>query len=472
MNWKTIARSLKNNDMRKRLLVLLGIVVVYRFLAHIPVPLAEPAQMKEVINSIVSGTDFGGFLNLLSGGALASFSIVLVGLSPFITASIITQLLTKAIPKLEELHKDGESGRRKIQQWTRMVTLPLAIVQSIAFIYILRQQVLAGNTTTGLESTTPIEWIVAVGAMTAGSMLLMWLGELMTEQGVGNGLSLLIFAGIVSQMPQTLSTIGSSLVDTSKTGGLNVFGWFEIPLNPLAFWVTLAIGIASLLVLYLLVKINEAQRIVTINYAKRVQGNSNYGGVKSILPMKLIAAGVIPVIFAVAFLSLPAFLGQVLKATGDPAFGEIGNNLITWFQTPNPGSFTGSTLQAFIYPSMYFILVIAFTYFYTGIVFNASEIAENLQKQGGFIDGIRPGSQTEKYLSSTMNRLMLFGSLVLGTIAVLPYIAEYLLYQVAGVQNSNLAVGGTGILIVVAVALEALRQINSRALMVTYDDYK
>ncbi len=472
MNWKTIARSLKNNDMRKRLLILLGIVFVYRFLAHIPVPLAEPAQMKEVINSIVSGTDFGGFLNLLSGGALASFSIVLVGLSPFITASIISQLLTKAIPKLEELHKDGESGRRKIQQWTRMITLPLAIVQSIAFIYILRQQVLAGNTTTGLESTTPIEWIVAVGAMTAGSMLLMWLGELMTEQGVGNGLSLLIFAGIVSQMPQTLSTIGTSLVDTSKTGGLNVFGWFEIPLNPLAFWITLALAFASLLVLYLLVKINEAQRIVTINYAKRVQGNSSYGGVKSILPMKLIAAGVIPVIFAVAFLSLPAFVGQVLKATGNPAFLEIGSNLVTWFQTPNPGSFTGSTLQAFIYPSMYFFLVIAFTYFYTGIVFNASEIAENLQKQGGFIDGIRPGDQTEKYLSSTMNRLMLFGSLVLGTIAVLPYIAEYLLYQIAGVQNSNLAVGGTGILIVVAVALEALRQINSRALMVTYDDYK
>ena len=472
MNWKTIARSLKNKDMRKRLLILLGIVVVYRFLAHIPVPLAEPAQMKEVINSLVSGTDFGGFLNLLSGGALASFSIVLVGLSPFITASIITQLLTKAIPKLEELHKDGESGRRKIQQWTRLITLPLAIVQSIAFIYILRQQVLAGNTTTGLESTSPIEWIVAVGAMTAGAMLLMWLGELMTEQGVGNGLSLLIFAGIVSVMPQTLSTLGSSVVDTSKTGGLNVFGWFEIPINPLAFWVTLAVAISSLVVLYILVKVNEAQRIVTINYAKRVQGNSSYGGVKSILPMKLIAAGVIPIIFAVAFLSLPAFIGQVLKATGDPVYSEIGNNLITWFQTPNPGSFTGSTLQAFIYPTMYFLLVIAFTYFYTGIVFNANEIAENLQKQGGFIDGIRPGEQTEKYLSTTMNRLMLFGSVVLGTISVLPYLAEYLLYQIAGVQNSNLAVGGTGILIVVAVALEALRQINSRALMVTYDDYK
>lgn len=471
MNWKTILRSVKNGDMRKRLLVVLGLVIVYRFLAHVPVPLAEPAEMREVINSVVSGSDFGGFLNLLSGGALASFSVVLVGLSPFITASIITQLLTKAIPSLEELHKDGESGRRKIQQWTRMISLPLAVVQSIAFIYILRQSVLAGNTTSGLSDTTPIEWIVAVGAMTAGSMLLMWLGEIMTEQGVGNGLSLLIFAGIVSQLPQTMQTIGTSLTDTSS-GGLSVFGWFSLPVNPLAFWVVLAVALASLAVLYLLVKINEAQRVVTINYAKRVHGNSSYGGVKSILPMKLIAAGVIPVIFAVAFLSLPAFLGQVLKATNNPDLTALATNLITWFQTPNPGQFTGETWQAFIYPGMYFLLVIAFTYFYTGIVFNANEIAENLQKQGGFIEGVRPGEQTEKYLSSTMNRLILFGSLVLGMIAVLPFIAEYLLYQLAGVQNSNLAVGGTGILIVVSVALEALRQINSRALMVTYDDYK
>ena len=471
MNWKTILKSVKNGDMRKRLLVVLGLVVAYRFLAHIPVPLAEPAEMREVINSVVSGSDFGGFLNLLSGGALASFSVVLVGLSPFITASIITQLLTKAIPRLEELHKDGESGRRKIQQWTRIISLPLAVVQSIAFIYILRQSVLAGNTTSALGEATLMEWIVAVGAMTAGSMLLMWLGEIMTEQGVGNGLSLLIFAGIVSQLPQTMQTIGTSLTDTSS-GSLSVFGWFSLPVNPLAFWVVLAVTLVSLAVLYLLVKINEAQRVVTINYAKRVQGNSSYGGVKSILPMKLIAAGVIPVIFAVAFLSVPAFIGQVLKATGNPDMMLIGDNLVAWFQTPNPGEFTGETWQAFIYPSMYFLLVIAFTYFYTGIVFNSNEIAENLQKQGGFIEGVRPGEQTEKYLASTMNRLILFGSLVLGLIAVLPFVAEYLLYQLAGVQNSNLAVGGTGILIVVSVALEALRQINSRALMVTYDDYK
>src|SRR5690349_9839735 len=232
MNWKTIFRSFKNKDMQKRLFIVLGIIVAYRFLAHIPVPLAEPTQLKEVINSVVSGSDFGGFLNLLSGGALASFSIVLVGMSPFITASIITQLLTKAVPRIEELHKDGESGRRKINQWTRMISVPLAIVQSIAFIYILRQTVLAGNST-ALGDTTPIEWAIAVAAMTAGSVLLMWLGELITEQGIGNGISLLIFAGIISQMPETLGFIVASLSDTSQ-GELNVFKWFTSPFTPLS----------------------------------------------------------------------------------------------------------------------------------------------------------------------------------------------------------------------------------------------
>lgn len=468
MNWKTIFRSFKNRDMQKRLLIVLGIIIVYRLLAHIPVPLAEPTQLREVINSIVSGTDFGGFLNLLSGGALSSFSIVLVGLTPFITASIITQLLTKAIPRLEELHKDGESGRRKINMWTRFLTIPLAIVQSIAFIFILRQTVLAGNTV--LADPTAIDWVVAVTAMTAGAVLLMWLGELITEQGVGNGISILIFAGIISQLPSIVASVGPTLFDTSA-GALSVFNWFTIPVNPGVFWVVLAILIASLLMLYLLVKINEAQRVITINYAKRVQGNSAYGGVKSILPVKLIAAGVIPVIFAVAFLSLPAFVGQILSATGNPAYAAIATNLITWFQAPTPGSFTGVEWQSFIYPGMYFFLVIFFTYFYTGIVFNANEIAENLQKQGGFIEGVRPGKMTEKFLTMTVNRLILFGSLVLGFIAVSPFIAEYMLFHIAGVTIPNLAIGGTGLLIVVTVALEALRQINSRALMVTYDDY-
>ncbi len=469
MNWKTVFRSLKNKDMQKRLIIVFGLIVAYRLMAHIPVPIAEPAQLKTIINNLVGSSDLGGFLNLLSGGALAQFSIVLVGMSPFITASIITQLLTKAIPKLEELHKDGESGRRRINQWTRIIAVPLAIVQSIAFIYILRQSVLAGNTA-GAAASTPLEWIVAVTAMTAGSILLMWIGELMTEQGIGNGISLVIFAGIISQLPTTLGSIINSLFDTS-TGKLSVFNWFHLPVNPTAFWVVLAIAALSLAILYMLVKINEAQRIITINYAKRVSGNSTYGGVKSILPVKLIAAGVIPVIFAVAFLSLPAFAGNVLKATNNPAYATTAANLIKWFQAPQASSYSSNDPTVLIYPIAYFALVIIFTYFYTGIVFNANEIAENLQKQGGFIEGVRPGIQTEKYLSRTVNRLILFGSIALGIIAVMPFVIEYIFVKL-GINASNLAIGGTGLLIVVTVGLETLRQLNSRALMVTYDDYK
>ncbi|PID31359.1 preprotein translocase subunit SecY [Candidatus Saccharibacteria bacterium] len=469
MNWKIIFRSLKNRDMQKRLGIIFGLIVVYRFLAHVPVPLAEPTALREIINSVVSGTDFGGFLNLLSGGSLAGLSIMLVGLTPFITASIISQLLTKVVPRLEELHKDGESGRRKISQWTRIVTVPLAVIQSIAFIYFLRQTVLA-SATTGSVAMDATGWVLAVTALSAGAVMLMWLGELMTEQGIGNGISLLIFAGIISQLPNTLGTVLRSLFNEA-TAGLSVFGWFTLPVDPTTFWVVLLISVIGLALLYILVKINEAQRIITINYAKRVNSNSAYGGVKSILPVKLIAAGVIPVIFAIAFLSLPAFAGQVLKSTGDDRYQPLADNLITWFQAPNDATYINPGWEALVYPIVYFSLVILFTYFYTGIVFNSNEIAENLQKQGGFIEGIRPGAQTERYLSRTVNRLILFGSIALGLIAVMPFMMQFVFAQV-GIQAGSLAIGGTGLLIVVTVGLETLRQINSRALMVTYDDYK
>lgn len=470
MNWRTIFASLKSRDMQKRLLAVFAIIIIYRFLAHVPVPLAEPAELKQVLENSIKSTDLGGFLNLLSGGGLASLSIVLVGLSPYITASVITQLLTKAIPKLEELHKDGESGRRKINQWTRIITVPLAILQSIAFIFIIRQTVLAGNTGV-LSDTSLYEWVIAVTAMATGAILMMWLGELVTEQGVGNGISLLIFAGIISQLPSTLGGIWSSLTSVaSDSEKLHIFNWFTLPVNGLAFWVVGAISIVGLMVLYILVKINEAQRVITVNYAKRVQGNSAYSGVKSILPVKLITAGVIPVIFAVAFLALPAFIGQVLKSSGNEQYAGIASNLVTWFSTPQANSFTYGGLETLIYPLSYFILVVLFTYFYTGIVFNSSEIAENLQKQGGFIESVRPGAQTEKYLSSTVNRLTLFGSIALGIIAVMPFIAEFIFAKI-GINAANLAIGGTGLLIVVSVGLETLRQINSRALMVTYDQY-
>lgn len=472
MNWRTIFASLKSRDMLKRIGIVFGILVVYRFLSQIPVPLAEPTQLRSIIDNALNSTDLGGFMNLLSGGALSSLSIVLVGLSPYITASVITQLLTKAIPSLEEMHKDGESGRRKINQWTRMLTVPLAILQSIAFIFIIRQTVLAGNTAV-LDQTTPFQWVLAVTAMATGAVLMMWLGELITEQGIGNGISLLIFAGIVARLPQTFSTIWSSITAVpDEASKLHVFNWFTVPVNAMAFWIILGVSVVGLLVLYFLVKINEAQRIITINYAKRVQGNTTYSGVKSILPVKLITAGVIPVIFAVAFLALPQFVGQLLRTMHNrPDLVSVGDNLVKWFQTPSATTFAqGTDWTMFIYPIVYFVLVVLFTYFYTGIVFNSNEISESLQKQGGFIEGIRPGPQTEAYLSRTVNRLTLFGSFALGFIAILPFVFEYL-FAALGINGANLAIGGTGLLIVVSVALETLRQINSRALMVTYDNY-
>ena len=468
MNWKTVFRSLKNRDMQKRLGIVFGLIVVYRFLAHVPAPIADPSTIRDVVENLLNSTDFGGFLNLLSGGALSGFTLVALGLGPFITASIISQLLTKAIPRLEELHKDGESGRRKINQWTRIATVPLAILQSIAMVYIL-QQTVQGNTT-GTFDPSITTWVVAVTALTAGSILLMWLGELMTEQGIGSGISLLIFAGIISQLPKTLGSLISALLDTSS-GSLSVFGWFTLPVNPTMFYVVLILAVIGIGALYMLVKINEGQRIITVNYAKRVSGNTSYGGVKSILPIKLITAGVIPVIFAVAFLSLPAFVGQVLKASNNPATAALADNLVTWFKAPTSSQYASGDLSTLIYPAIYFMLVIVFTYFYTGITFNTNEIAENLQKQGGFIEGVRPGEQTEKYLNTVVNRLMLFGSLALGFIAIMPFIMEFAFAQF-GFDVTNLAIGGTGLLIVVTVGLETLRQINSRALMVTYDDYR
>ncbi len=470
MNFKTIFKSLKNKDMRKRIFAVVGILIVYRFLAHIPVPLGDQATFKQAIDNFINGSDFGGFINLISGGGLTNFSILLVGLSPYITASIVMQLLTKAIPRMEELNKDGEAGRRKISQWTRMLTVPLAVLQSVAYIFILFQELIASNTSGSVEISFQ-SWTLAVTAMTAGSVILMWLGELVTEQGIGNGTSTIIHCSIISSLPVTAAQFGQALFDTSS-GTLSLFGWLELPVNPTMFWTVLAICVGMVVVLYILVKINEAQHIITINYAKRVRGNSAYGGIKSIMPIKLIAAGVVPVIFAVAFLSVPAFIGQIILRADSGS--QIAQNLVSWFSAPSANTFDSSVgLQAkdFVYPIMYFLLVVMFTYFYTSIVFNSQEIAENLQKQGGFIEGVRPGKQTEIYFTKVVNHLNLFGSIALGIIALLPYIVDYL-FIVTTNSPLGLSISGTGLLIVVTVALENMRQINSRALMVTYDDYQ
>ena len=465
MGWKTIFRSLKNKDMQKRMVIVLLLIVVFRMISHIPVPLAEPTQLKQLIINLFSSQQLLGFFDLLSGGALSSLSIMLMGLGPYINASIIMQLLTKAFPKLEELQQDGESGRRKINQWTRVISIPLALIQSVGLIFLIRQQA-SGQLGIDITANTSIfQWALMIAALTGGSVLLMWLGELITEQGIGNGISLLIFAGIVSALPKTAATLVNTIEGSKEQ--LNVFNWFTLPVSGKGLAVVGSILLATLLVTYLVVKLNEAQRIIKVSYAKRVRGNKAYGGVGTILPIKLITAGVIPIIFAVAFLSVPQFVGQLIQNNQTPWIADLGRNLTIWFAQPGQQqAVTNNPVNTYVYPVVYFLLVFVFTYFYTGVVFNSKEIAENLQKQGGFIEKIRPGEQTEKYLSKTVNRLNLFGATSLGMLALLPLIVERLL------GTSSLTIGGTGLLIVVSVALETLRQLESRALMVTYDqDY-
>jgi preprotein translocase subunit SecY len=465
VNWKIIWRSFGHKDMRKRILAVLGILLVFRILAHIPVPLSNPQTLHQVLQNLFSSNNTPqllSFINVLSGGALANFSIMIAGMGPYINASIIMQLLTKAIPQLEALHKEGEFGQKKINQYTRILTFPLAIIQSIGSIYLIRQ---AAQSIGGIGDITAhtslIQWVLMVASLTGGSMLLMWLGELVTEQSIGNGISLIITVGIVSRLPSNISTIVSSVL--GKSDRWKIFG-HTLPIDKHALIYSVVIAASVVIVTYLVVLLNEAARNLTVNYAKRVQGNRTYGGVTTLLPVKLITAGVVPIIFAVAFLSVPSFVGQLLEGTKSTHLATWGTHLVSWFQTPSSTTFSTGGWQAYIYPVTYFLLVFIFTFFYTSITFNSKEIAENLHKQGGFIEGVRSGLQTEKYLGRIVNRLTLFGAFSLGLLALLPIIAQVFV-------STSITIGGTSVLILVSVALQTLRAVESRALMVTYDQY-
>lgn len=332
MNWKIIAKSLGHPDMRKRIFVVLGILLVFRVLAHIPVPLSNPETLQQVLQNLFNSSNTPqllSFINVLSGGALANFSIMIAGLGPYINASIIMQLLTKAIPQLEALRKEGEFGQKKINQYTRILTLPLAIVQSIGSIYLIRQYAQSvGGIGDITANTSPLQWVLMVAALTGGSMLLMWLGELVTEQGVGNGISLLITVGIVSALPGRIASIVGSIFQEGQHW--KVWG-HDLPVNKEALLTGLLIAFLALVVTWIVVMLNEASRNLTINYAKRVQGNRTYGGITTKLPVKLITAGVVPIIFAVAFLSVPSFAGQLLSSNSSEHLAEIGRNLSQWF---------------------------------------------------------------------------------------------------------------------------------------------
>lgn len=420
----TLTSAFRTPEVRKKLLVTALIFLVFRIFAHVPVAGVDLAHLKQLF----SQNQFLGLLNIFSGGTLSTFSILGLGLNPYINASIILQVLTMVFPKLEELSKEGESGQRKINQYTRFLTIPLAILQAIGMYALLHSQNV-------ISTLTPVGMITFLLTMTAGTMFAVWLGELITERGVGNGISVLIFAGIIGNIPNVLSQTAAT---TSAENSIGIL-------------IFLAMG---LVVIASIIYVNEATRQITVHYAKRMRGNKMYGGESTHLPLRLNQAGVIPIIFAVSLVLVPSLLANFFIASKHPLLIPIGQFLTTWFQ-PN----------GWVYNILYFVLVVAFTFFYTAVVFNPKKIAEEIQKHGGFIPGIRPGQQTVTYLNYILVRLTLVGAIFLGLIAVLPSIVRAL----TGVQT--LVLGGTGILIVVSVVLETYRAIEANLVMRNYEGF-
>lgn len=414
--WQTPA--LRNN-----VLFVIAMLVVFRIAAHIPVPGVNIANLRRFLE----GNQILGLLNLFSGGTMQNFSIVLMGVGPYITSSIIFQLLTMVVPKLEEISKEGQSGQQKINMYTRLATVPLAFLQAFSMIKLL------SNAQYGiLTDLTPFKMISIMLTVTAGTVLLMWIGELITERKIGNGVSLLIFAGIVASLPSKIQT---GLINFS---GADLYTY-------LIYFVLAVLTIVGIVI------ISEGQRNIPVNYARQVRGNQNFGGAKSTLPLRLNMAGVIPIIFAISMILFPSLIAQFfVNGTG-----------------------TGATVAQFIvrvlnqthwfYAVAYFTLVVGFTYFYTAIIFQPQKMAENLQNQGAFIPGIRPGHETTEYIGKTMNLLLLPGALFLGAIAIMPLIVQYI------TSSQSLALGGTSLLIVVSVAIETTKQIEAQLTMYEYD---
>lgn len=413
-------------EVRNGLLFVLGVMVIFRVMANIPLPGVDLIALKRFFDA----NQVLGLLNLFSGGTIASFSIVALGVAPYITASIIFQLLAMIFPRLEEIQKDGEAGQRRINQWTRLLTIPLAVIQSFSLLQLLKQ-----SQTPILTNSDPLHILMIIVTVTGGTMLLMWMGELMSERKVGNGISLLIFAGIIAGLPSSLSRLLAT-TDTSQ--------WFTYVL-----YAAVAIAMVAGVVF-----VSEGQRNVPVQYARQSRGMSgSVGGVASSLPLRVNLTGVIPIIFAISLLLFPSVIAQFFTKAHTAWIAQAATWVIVTLQN-----------QA-VYGILYFSLVVIFTYFYTSIVFHPDRIAESIQKQGGFIPGIRPGKPTAEYLQSVVNRITLGGALFLGLIAVAPLIAE------AAMGTRLIALGGTSILIVVSVVVESIKQIQSQITMREYDVY-
>ena len=416
---------------------MLALLVLFRFLSHVPVPVPDNAALQTFLQKLFNSNRLLGFADFFAGGALTNFSMIMMGVGPYINASIIIQLLSQVFPKLEALSKEGESGRKKLNQYTRMLTLPLAIVQSFGMVFLIQQTSKQIAQTDLIGRPDLAQWVLLIATITGGSMLVMWLGEIISEKGVGNGISLIIFAGIVAQLPQYAGQIFAlTSADSAKI------------LQTILFLA------GTLLVIYAIVLLNEGQRNIPVSYAKRVRGSRMFAGVDTHLPLRVITAGVIPIIFALAFLSIPSFIGQVFSQAKTAWVASFAQNLSRWFAQ-----------TSLVYAFTYFLLVVAFTYFYTSVVFNPKDISENLQKSGGFVPGIRPGRETATYLRNVVSRLTLAGAIGLGLIAILPFVAQ----QIS--KTSALTLGGTGLLIVVSVAIETMKQVESQAVTASYENY-
>ncbi len=423
---ETIRNAWKVVDLRKKILYTLMLMIIFRLGSFIPVPMLDAAALKEIFSG--TSNSLFGFIDVVSGGAFNNATIFAMSITPYINSSIILQLLCVAIPALERLQKEGEEGRKKIGQLMRYGTVVLALIQAIGLYFLLRSY--GAVTNPGWASG-----IIVVSTFVAGTAFLMWLGEQITEKGVGNGISLIIFAGIVSRVPSA----AVSLYQYMLNGTMGIIG-------------IIALLLVGLLVVGFVVWMNEAERRIPVQYAKRVVGRKMYGGQSSHIPIKVSAAGVIPIIFAMSIMSFPGTIA---------AFCGVSEA---------SGGFWGGFLKVFspthwLYGVLYFFLIIFFTYFYTAIQFNPIEMANNMKKNGGFVPGIRPGRPTSDYISKVLSKITLAGAIFLGFIAVFP------IFMNVGLKINNFAIGGTSLLIVVGVALETVTQLESQMVMRHYKGF-
>ncbi len=426
-------RLFQSSDLRKRIFVTVSLLLLTRVLVHIPLATVTEDRLRQFFAN--SQNQAFGLLDIFSGGSLARFSVVLMGVGPYITASIIVQLLTIIVPSFEALSKEGEYGKQRLNQYTRYLTVPLALLQGYATLLLLRSQNIIG------EWTVP-QLVGMLITSTAGTMLLMWLGEIISERGIGNGMSLIITIGVLAGLPTTfvqkysLITAGGG-IDTTELLKFSAF-------------IT-----SSIILIAVIVVMNDAIRKIPVTYARRVR-SSTLDSVNTYIPIKVNTAGVIPIIFALSMLLFPQIIGRFFENAKTEWVRTVAHWLVTNLSSQS---------NALVYGSLYFILVIFFTYFYTSIIFNPTQMAENLQKQSGFIPGIRPGTETAQYVGALLSRITFVGSIFLGLVAVLPVIVPLI------TGDQTLILGGTGILIVVAVVIETMRQINAQLVMTGYDQY-